>query len=71
MPLYPLPVILAVIFWILLFSCTGLKSIISFLIVFGCGLIVYFIHAKLQHKWPYATGSAIQEKDGSSLNSVN
>jgi fructoselysine transporter len=53
MPLYPLPVILAVIIWILLFSCTGIKSIVSFLIVFGTGIVVYFIYAKLQQQWPF------------------
>jgi fructoselysine transporter len=71
MPLYPLPVIVAIIIWILLFSCTGLKSIISFGIVFGCGLIVYFIHAKLQKKWPYAPKEANHENDGSSFSAVN
>ena len=53
MPLYPLPVIVAITIWILLFCCTGLKSIISFFIVFGAGIIVYFIYAKLQGRWPY------------------
>lgn len=70
MPLYPLPVIIAIIIWILLFSCTGLKSIISFLIVFGCGLIAYFILAKFQNKWPYAKKAIAQENDGSSFNSI-
>ena len=71
MPLYPLPVILAIAIWILLFSCTGLKSIYSFLIVFGCGLIAYFILAKYQTKWPYAKKDGDQENDGSMVNSVN
>jgi fructoselysine transporter len=53
MPLYPLPVIVAILIWILLFSCTGINSIISFFIVFGTGVIVYFVTAKLQGKWPF------------------
>jgi fructoselysine transporter len=53
MPLYPLPVIVAILIWILLFSCTGISSIISFFIVFGTGVIVYFVTARLQGKWPF------------------
>ena len=71
MPLYPLPVIVAIIIWILLFSCTGIKSIISFGIVFGSGLIVYFIQAKLRNKWPYQTADADEGNDGSSVNADN
>lgn len=70
MPLYPLPVIVAIIIWILLFSCTGIKSIISFGIVFGCGLIAYFIMAKLQKKWPFKEEEVDQAK-GSSFNSTS
>jgi fructoselysine transporter len=55
MPLYPLPVILAIAMWLFIFCATGLTIILSFLIVFGSGVIVYFIYAKLQHKWPYAS----------------
>ncbi len=54
MPLYPLPVIVAIIIWILLFSCTGIKSIISFAVVISVGIIVYFIHARLEKKWPFS-----------------
>ena len=54
MPLYPLPVILAILMWLFIFCATGFTIILSFLIVFGSGVIVYFIYAKLQKKWPYA-----------------
>ena len=53
MPLYPLPVILAIAMWLFVFYSTGLKVINSFLIVFGSGLVVYFIYARLQNQWPY------------------
>jgi fructoselysine transporter len=58
MPLYPLPVILAILMWLFIFLATGLAIMLSFLIVFGSGVIVYFIYAKLQKKWPY-----IKEED--------
>ena len=46
-------VILAIAMWLFIFYATGLTIIASFLIVFGSGVVVYFIYAKLQHKWPY------------------
>ena len=55
MPLYPVPVILAIAMWLFIFYATGLTIIASFLIVFGSGIIVYFIYAKLQNKWPYVS----------------
>jgi fructoselysine transporter len=55
MPLYPLPVILAITMWLFIFYATGLSIIVSFLIVFGSGIIVYFIYANLQGKWPYVS----------------
>jgi len=53
MPLYPLPIIVAVSIWILLFCCTGIKSITAFGIVFSCGLLVYFIQARINNNWPF------------------
>ena len=53
MPLYPLPVILAIIIWLLIFRATGLEVIKSFIIVFCSGLVVYFIYAKMQKQWPF------------------
>jgi fructoselysine transporter len=53
MPLYPLPIIVAIAIWLLLFSCTGLKSIVSFLIVFSTGLVVYFVYSKINKQWPF------------------
>lgn len=53
MPLYPLPVILAIVIWLFIFYSTGLTIIRSFLIVFCSGLIVYFIFALIQKHWPF------------------
>ncbi len=58
MPLYPLPVILVIAMWLFIFYATGLTIILSFLIVFASGLIVYFIYAKLQKQWPYKNEAA-------------
>ncbi len=53
MPLFPLPVILVIAMWLFIFYATGLTIILSFIIVFLSGLVVYFIYAKLQKQWPY------------------
>jgi len=53
MPLYPLPVILAIAMWLFVFYATGLTIILSFLLVLGSGLAMYFILAKMQNQWPF------------------
>lgn len=52
-PLYPLPIILAIAMWLMVFYATGLKVAAAFLIVLGSGLFVYFIKAKWNHEWPF------------------
>ncbi len=41
MPLYPLPVIMAILMWLFIFYATGMAVITMFLIVAGSGVIVY------------------------------
>ena len=53
MPLYPLPVLMAIAMWLFIFYATGLTIILSFLVVFGSGLIVYFAMARLKKQWPF------------------
>lgn len=43
MPLYPLPVILAIVMWLLVFISTGTTIILTFLAVAGSGVLVYFV----------------------------
>lgn len=72
MPLYPLPVILAIGMWLFIFYSTGLQVIVSFLLVFGTGLIVYLVTAKMRGNWPYKRKDQDQETDdGSVLNSFS
>ena len=60
MPLYPLPVILAIAIWLFVFLATGLKVIVSVIIVFCSGLVVYFVYAKLQKQWPFEDTQVIE-----------
>jgi fructoselysine transporter len=55
MPLYPLPVILAIVMWLFIFYATGFTIMFSFLLVFGSGLTVYLVMAKLKAQWPFNT----------------
>lgn len=59
MPLYPLPVILAIIMWLFVFYATGLTIMLSFLLVFGSGLVVYFTMAKIKKQWPFVSVAQI------------
>jgi uncharacterized membrane-anchored protein YitT (DUF2179 family) len=54
MPLYPLPVILVIAIWLLIFFSTGRNVIYSFTAVFVSGLVVYMIKAKMKAEWPFA-----------------
>ena len=53
MPFYPIPVILAVSMWLFIFYATGLTIQLSFFLVFGSGLIVYFLQARMKKLWPF------------------
>jgi fructoselysine transporter len=56
MPLYPLPIILVIIMWLLIFYATGFEIMGSFLIVLLSGIVVYMIQAKMKKQWPFHTG---------------
>lgn len=54
MPLYPLPVIIAIAMWLGIFISTGITFILAGGVMIFAGLIVYFIQASINHKWPFA-----------------
>jgi amino acid transporter len=49
MPLYPLPLLLAIVIWVGIFISTGTKMMLSGVVVISLGLIAYFIATKM--KW--------------------
>jgi len=53
MPLYPVPVILAIAMWLFIFYSTGLGVIKYFALVFVSGIIVYLLKSVLQQQWPF------------------
>lgn len=53
MPLFPLPIYLAILMWLGILVSTGVKMIATGLIVIAAGLIVYFLKANRNQEWPF------------------
>jgi len=53
MPLFPLPVFVAIVMWSLLFLATGTTMILSGLTVIAIGSLMYFIKARINKEWPF------------------
>lgn len=53
MPLYPLPVILAILIWGLVFISTGSKMIMGGLTVTALGIVAFLIKSKRNEEWPF------------------
>ncbi|MBC3541002.1 APC family permease [Rufibacter sediminis] len=61
MPLFPLPVIIALLMWAGILISTGWTMVVSGLVVITLGTIVYFIKAKLNREWPFRPHTSAQE----------
>lgn len=68
MPLYPLPVLLAIAMWLFVFYATGLTIIFSFLVVLGSGLTIYLLLAKMQRQWPF--NNRVDHNFGEEIDSI-
>jgi amino acid transporter len=53
MPLYPLPIYIAIAMWVAILWSTGVALVISGLVVTLIGITVYFIKAKIYKEWPF------------------
>jgi len=53
MPMYPLPVLIAIAMWIFIFISTGLQMMSSGLNVITLGAITFFIKASYNKTWPF------------------
>jgi len=52
--LYPLPPLIALVGWVLLFVSTGTRAIVFGIASLALGCVVYLITAKAQRTWPFA-----------------
>ncbi len=53
MPLFPLPVYIAIAIWLFILYSTGLTMATYGLVVIALGAIVFFIKAKVNNEWPW------------------
>jgi fructoselysine transporter len=53
MPLYPLPVILAIIMWLFVFISTSLSMAEAGILVISLGVVAYMVKAKFNKEWPF------------------
>jgi len=55
MPLFPLPIIIAIALWLFILISTGSKLMAGGLVIIFLGGIVYFIKAKVKREWPFSS----------------
>ncbi len=53
MPLFPLPIILAIGMWIFILLSTGSNLMAGGLLIICLGAVAYFIKAKIKNEWPF------------------
>ncbi len=54
MPLYPLPVVLAISIWAFVFFSTGMMFMLSGLTVIALGIVAFLVSAKFRRQWPFS-----------------
>jgi amino acid transporter len=60
MPLFPLPIVLAVSMWIFVLISTGSHLIVWSLVIITLGTIVYLIKARINTEWPFKEETEIE-----------
>lgn len=66
MPLFPLPVYIAIALWLFILYSTGIRMVSYGLVVISLGTIAYFIKAKINNDWPFNTSAIKNEEPGES-----
>lgn len=61
MPLFPLPVYLAILIWLGILVSTGLHMVLGGLVAIATGTIAYFIKAKVNKEWPFRLNQNLQD----------
>ena len=63
MPLFPLPVYLAIVIWFGILISTGLHMVLGGLLAITTGTVVYFVKAKLNNEWPFGQGALANSRE--------
>ncbi len=66
MPLFPVPVVLAILIWIGIFYSTGILMMYG-LAVITAGVVVYFIKAYILKEWPFDNAVNDESQTGTLL----
>lgn len=53
MPLYPLPVLIALLGWIFILASSGIENVVLAFMIVCVGLIAFFLKARQEQKWPF------------------
>ncbi|TWR26525.1 amino acid permease [Mucilaginibacter pallidiroseus] len=63
MPLFPLPIIMAILMWIGVLISTGFNMVLGGLSAIALGTAVYFIKAKMYREWPFGLIKSTSDKN--------
>jgi len=55
MPIYPIPVLLAIGVWLFIFFSTGLTFMLSGLTVISLGIVAFLVSAGIRKQWPFGS----------------
>jgi len=53
MPLFPIPIFLAILMWVAILISTGFHMVLGGLSAIALGMVVYFIKANMKKEWPF------------------
>lgn len=59
LPLYPLPVLVALVSWLFLFWSSGTVAMVLGVATLATGAAIYLIHARFARAWPFALATAL------------
>ncbi|HEY2725698.1 MAG TPA: amino acid permease [Parafilimonas sp.] len=68
MPLYPLPVILAIVMWLFIFYSTEIKMMLLAGAIILAGIIAYLIKSGYKKEFPFDVKNSLKEKVDSTVN---
>jgi uncharacterized membrane protein len=57
MPLYPIPVVLAIGVWLLIFASTKVTFMLSGLAVLALGVVAFLLFNRYRRQWPFGVTS--------------
>lgn len=63
MPLYPLPVLLAIAIWLFIFYSTEVRMMLIAAVIIAAGIVAYLIKASYKKEYPFSDEALLKEVD--------